>query len=66
MVIRLPLEPYWHNAATWWIENTEGNLTEYYQWIAEQGVIGLPRKEFTDYLEFANPYQALIFRMKWL
>ena len=66
MVIRLPLEPYWHNAVTWWADqHTCGNIADYYQWMANQGVVGLPRAKFTDYLEFANPYEALIFRMKW-
>ena len=65
MVIHIPLDPYWYNAANWWSEHNRGDITEYYQWMFDQGVVGLPRDKFTDYLEFANPYQALIFRIKW-
>ena len=53
MVIRLPLDPYWHNAATWWLENVGFNqASEYDEWLAEQGVVGMPRAVFTNYLEY--------------
>ena len=65
MVIHIPLDPYWSNAAAWWVANERGGIDDYYQWMENQGVIGLPRENFTDYLEFINPYQALIFRIKW-
>jgi hypothetical protein len=64
-MIKIPIEPYWANAAIWYVANTEGDLEEFHDWLKDQGVIGLPRTEYTPYVEFINPYQALIFRMKW-
>jgi hypothetical protein len=64
-MIKLPIDPYWENAITWFSEHKHGGIRDFHRWMAEQGVVGLPRNDFTPYLEFINPYQALIFRMKW-
>jgi hypothetical protein len=64
-MIQVPITPYWENAAQWWISTGQGNIDQFYQWLENQGVVGLPRAEYTPYLEFMNPYQAVIFRSKW-
>ena len=65
LMITLPIEPYWANATTWYIQNTAGTIKEFHAWLEYQGVIGLPRGVFTPYLEFTNEYDAIIFRIKW-
>ena len=65
LMITLPIEPYWANATTWYIQHTPGTIEEFHAWLSGQGVIGLPRKTFTPYLEFDNEYDAIIFRIKW-
>jgi hypothetical protein len=64
-MIKLPIDPYWENAINWFVEHKQGGIRDFHRWLAEQGVVGLPRNEFTPYLEFINPYQAIIFRIKW-
>ena len=65
LMITLPIEPYWANATTWYIQHTPGTIEEFHAWLSGQGVIGLPREVFTPYLEFDNEYDAIIFRIKW-
>ena len=65
LMITLPIEPYWANATTWYIQHTPGTIEEFHSWLSGQGVIGLPCKVFTPYLEFDNEYDAIIFRIKW-
>ena len=66
MVIRLPLEPYWHNAITWYQDHVDVNDAQgYLNWMSDQGVIGLPRKIFTNYLEFENDADATAFVLRW-
>lgn len=65
LMITLPIEPYWANATTWYIQHTSGTVEEFHAWLSGQGVIGLPREVFTPYLEFDNEYDAIIFRIKW-
>ena len=65
LMITLPIEPYWANAITWYLEHISGNIKQFHAWLSGQGVIGLPRKVFTPYLEFDNEYNAIIFRIKW-
>jgi hypothetical protein len=64
-MIQVPIDPYWKHAAEWWIENNRGNIRDFHVWLGDQGVLGLPRKEFTPYLEFDTDYEAVIFRTKW-
>ena len=65
LMITLPIEPYWANATTWYIQHNEGTIEQFHAWLKYQGVIGLPREVFTPYLEFNNEYDAIIFRIKW-
>ena len=65
-MIQVPLEPYWVNAANWFINKYGTDQQEYYRWLADQGVQGLPMlTEFTDHLKFIDPDQALLFRLRW-
>jgi len=66
MTTRIPIEPYWENAALWFLNNRGDSITEYHKWLGEQGIIGLPRPTYTPYLEFEDPCLATIFMLKWL
>lgn len=65
VMTRLPIEPYWVNAAEWWIENHNSNTEEFGYWLYTQGVSPVMRKSFFPWIEFEHANQALIFQLKW-
>lgn len=65
-MIQVPLEPYWVNAANWFIERYGSDQRAFICWLTDQGVQGLPMvTEYTDHLKFIDANQALLFRLRW-
>lgn len=64
-MIQVPLEPYWVNAANWFIDKYGVDQQEYHRWLANQGVVGSQVLTYTDHLKFIDPDQALLFRLRW-
>ena len=62
---RLPIEPYWVNAAEWWLANRNSNNEEFRFWLYTQGVYPVVRKTFYPWIEFEDPEQALLFQLRW-
>jgi hypothetical protein len=64
-MIRLPIEPYWANAALWWLENRNSNNEEFRYWLYTQGVFPVQRQSFYPWIEFEDPEQATMFQLRW-
>jgi hypothetical protein len=65
-VNKLPLEPYWVNAAMWFVDNRPSDsILQFHSWLRNQGVINLPREQFTPYIEFDSALAATLFAVKW-
>lgn len=62
---RLPIEPYWVNAATWWLDNCNSDNTEFNRWLFAQGVFPINRQSFYPWIEFENPEDAIMFQLRW-
>jgi hypothetical protein len=62
---RLPIEPYWVNAATWWLENCNTNNDEFCYWLFTQGVFPVKRKSFYPWIEFGCAEDATMFQLRW-
>ena len=62
---KLPVEPYWVNAANWWLKNHNDNNHEFNLWLREQGVHVVKRDKFYPWIEFHEPVHAVIFQLKW-
>ena len=62
---RLPIEPYWVNAAEWWLANRNSDYDEFNFWLYSQGVFAVKRKSFYPWIEFENPEDAIIFQLRW-
>lgn len=62
---RLPIEPYWVNAATWWLANCNSDNTEFNRWLFTQGVFPINRQSFYPWIEFENPEDAIMFQLRW-
>jgi len=63
---KLDIEPYWVNAAKWYINNRGiSSINDFHNWLRNQGVINLPRKELTLYIEFSSIYELVLFQIKW-
>jgi hypothetical protein len=65
VMTRLPIEPYWVNAAEWWLANHNSNTEEFRFWLYTQGVFPVRRRSFYPWIEFEDPEQALMFQLKW-
>jgi len=63
--VEVDVDPYWVNAANWWLNNRNNDVIEFNDWLAEQGVIIIERKQFTPYIEFDCPLSATLFKIKW-
>jgi hypothetical protein len=64
-MIQLPVEPYYINAANWWLNNRNNNNLQFQSWLESQGIIVKERKEYYPWLDFENPLLATLFRIKW-
>ena len=64
-MIRLPIEPYWVNAAEWWLENRNSNSEEFRYWLYTQGVFPVRRTSFYPWIEFEDPELATMFQLRW-
>ena len=65
VVTRLPIDPYWINAAQWWLANHNYNNEEFCCWLKEQGVVIVKRYHFYPWLDFHDYEAALIFQLRW-
>jgi len=64
-MITVLVEPYWVNAAEWWLKYRNDNQTQFNVWLSKQGVLVKYRKEYTPYIEFSSEVQAKVFQAKW-
>ena len=62
---KLPVEPYYVNAAKWWLENKNHDNEEFKAWLEEQGTIIKDRNSYYPWLDFESPLLATLFRIKW-
>ena len=60
-LIKLSIEPYWVNAAQWWLANKNSNNQQFKMWLYEQGV----SKMEPGYLYFKDSKHSLMFQLKW-
>ena len=62
---RLPIEPYWVNAAEWWLANCNSDNEAFCYWLYTQGVFPAKRHSFYPWVEFENPEDAVVFQLRW-
>jgi hypothetical protein len=62
---RLPVEPYYVNAATWWLENNNSNNDQFKAWLKSQGTIIEEHDSYYPWLDFESGLLMVLFRMKW-
>ena len=62
---RLPVEPYYVNAATWWLENRNNDNEEFKAWLHSQGTIVEEHDSYYPWLEFSNPLLVTLFKIRW-
>jgi hypothetical protein len=65
---QLAVEPYWVNAARWWIDNHPGKSGEYpnfLRWLEDQGVIVVARDSYYPWINFHSAEHAVIFQLRW-
>ena len=62
---KLPVEPYYVNAATWWLENKNHDNEEFKAWLKEQGIVIQEHDSYYPWLDFENPLAATLFRIMW-
>lgn len=64
-MIRLPVDPYYVNAATWWLENKNHNNEKFKAWLKEQGTEIQEHDSYYPWLDFESPLSATLFRIMW-
>jgi hypothetical protein len=64
-MIRLPVDPYYFNAATWWLKNRNDDSEEFKAWLKEQGTEIQEHDSYYPWLDFESPLLATLFRIKW-
>lgn len=62
---QLPVEPYWKNAARWWLKNYNEEIGRYNIWLRDQGVNIVNRPVFYPWIDFESEYDALVFALRW-
>jgi hypothetical protein len=62
---RLPVDPYYINAATWWLENCNSNNDQFKVWLKSQGTIIKEHDSYYPWLDFESGLLMVLFRMKW-
>lgn len=62
---KLPVEPYYVNAATWWLENQNRDNEEFKAWLKEQGTVIKDRNSYYPWLDFEDSFMMTLFRIRW-
>jgi hypothetical protein len=62
---RLPVDPYYVNAATWWLENNNSNNDQFKVWMKSQGTVIEEHDSYYPWLDFESGLLMILFRMKW-
>jgi hypothetical protein len=62
---KLPVEPYYVNAAKWWLENKNNNNDEFRLWLEDQGVTIKNRDSYYPWLDFEDSFLMTLFRIRW-
>ena len=62
---KLPVDPYYVNAATWWLENRNHDIEEFNAWMKEQGTEIQKHDSYYPWLDFESPLAATLFRIMW-
>jgi len=62
---KLPVDPYYFNAANWWLQNRNHDNEEFKEWMREQGTIIKDRDGYYPWLDFEDSFLMTIFRIRW-
>ena len=62
---KLPVEPYYVNAATWWLENKNHDNEEFKAWLKEQGTEIQKHDSYYPWLDFEYSFSMTLFRLRW-
>jgi len=62
---KLPVDPYYFNAATWWLENMNHDNEEFKAWLKEQGTEIQKHDSYYPWLEFEDSFMMTLFRIRW-
>lgn len=62
---RLPVDPYYVNAANWWLENNNSDNDQFKAWLGGQGTIIEEHDTYYPWLDFESGLLMVLFRMKW-
>lgn len=73
-IIKVPVEPYWVNAVSWYTEhcldscveaNRDQELAKYDAWMLEQGAHIVRIGDYYPWLHFTDPLAATLFMLRW-
>ena len=64
-MFKIPVDPYYVNAATWWLENNNHDNEEFKAWLKEQGTVIQEHDSYYPWLDFESPLAATLFRIMW-
>jgi len=62
---KLPVDPYYFNAANWWLQNRNHDNEEFKEWMREQGTIIKDRDAYYPWLDFEYSFSMTLFRLRW-
>ena len=62
---KLPVDPYYVNAATWWLENKNDDNEEFKAWLKEQGTEIQKHDSYYPWLDFEYSFSMTLFRLRW-
>jgi len=62
---KLPVDPYYFNAATWWLKNRNTNNGEFRAWLKEQGTEIQKHDSYYPWLDFEYSFSMTLFRLRW-
>jgi len=62
---KLPVDPYYFNAANWWLQNRNTNNGEFRAWLKEQGTEIQKHDSYYPWLDFEYSFAMTLFRLRW-
>lgn len=65
IMYRLPVEPYYVNAANWWLENNNSNNDQFKVWLKSQGTVIEEHDSYYPWLDFEDPLEVQRFMIRF-
>jgi len=62
---KLPVDPYYFNAANWWLQNRNHDNEEFKAWLKEQGCEIQKHDSYYPWLDFEYSFSMTLFRLRW-